>query len=63
VGDKYQLKYWEDMSWKVMYDTIAQDKVFYFRDVPSNAFYLLSNITRGREERVFTFENGKQVWW
>jgi hypothetical protein len=25
--------------------------------------YLLQNLTKGKEERIFTYENGKQVWW
>lgn len=28
-----------------------------------NIMYWLRNLTRGREERIFTYEDGKQVWW
>jgi hypothetical protein len=34
-----------------------------FDDVPSGALYLLHNHTKGVEERIFTYENGQQVWW
>ena len=31
--------------------------------VPSNALYLLRNLTKGVEERIFTYENNNQKWW
>ena len=31
--------------------------------VPDNALLLLHNTTKGKEERIFTYENKKQVWW
>jgi hypothetical protein len=34
-----------------------------YPDVPKNALLLLRNLTKGKEERIFTYENGKQVWW
>lgn len=32
-------------------------------NVPTNALLLLRNHTKGKEERIFTYENGEQVWW
>ena len=34
-----------------------------FRDVPSGGLYLLTKANSRREERIFTYENAKQVWW
>jgi hypothetical protein len=34
-----------------------------FHDVPKNALLLLKDRTGGREERIFTYENGKVRWW
>jgi hypothetical protein len=34
-----------------------------YRDVPAGALLWLHNHSGGREERIFTYENGKQVWW
>jgi hypothetical protein len=34
-----------------------------YEDVPSGTLYLLHNLSRGKEERIFTFGDGKQVWW
>jgi hypothetical protein len=31
--------------------------------VPKGAILLLKDLTKGREERIFMVENGKQVWW
>jgi len=41
------------------------DHHFYLQydNVPENSLLLLRNHTKGREERIFTYENGKQVWW
>ena len=27
------------------------------------ALLWLRNLTKGREERPFTYENGRQIWW
>ena len=37
--------------------------VLYVDNVPTNALLLLRNHTKGKEERIFTYENGEQVWW
>ena len=34
-----------------------------YKNVPQSALYHLRNHTKGSDERIFTFENGKQVWW
>ena len=34
-----------------------------YTNAPSNALFLLRNHTKGQEERIFTYENGEQVWW
>jgi hypothetical protein len=34
-----------------------------YHNVPSGALLLLRNLTKGKEERIFTYENGEQVWW
>jgi len=31
--------------------------------VSANGLYILHNLTRGKEERIFTYEHGKQIWW
>ena len=40
----------------------ATDYTITFDNVPDNALLWLRNLTEGREERIFTYENGRQVW-
>lgn len=61
-GDEYELLYW-DNRWISMGVQIAKGYELTYRDVPSNALYWLRNHTKGEEERSFTYENGKQIWW
>ena len=37
--------------------------VLHYYNVPGNALLLLRNHTKGKEERIFTYENDEQVWW
>jgi len=32
-------------------------------NAPRNSLFRLRNLTKGKEERIFTYENGEQVWW
>ena len=41
----------------------GQEDKLSFANVPENALLLLHNKSRGREERIFTYENGQQIWW
>ncbi|WP_186754181.1 RICIN domain-containing protein [Echinicola salinicaeni] len=61
-GDTYELVYW-DKEWISAGRQVAEADTLVFEDVPSGALYLLHNHTKGREERIFTYEQGKQVWW
>jgi hypothetical protein len=60
----YELVYWEKGQWISAGVQVAmEDNRLIYRNIPSNALYLLHNLTKGKEERIFTYENGKQVWW
>ena len=63
VGDKYQLLMYDNGKWKTLAWKRATDNSLVFDNMPSNGLYLLKDRTRGKEERVFTYEDGKQVWW
>ena len=63
-GDTYELKYWGDTQWVSAGIKVAEQYNYInFKNIPSGAIYLLSNLSRGKEERIFTYENGVQVWW
>lgn len=63
TGDEYELLYWERKGWKSLGRKTGVDNVINFDSVPHNSLLLLKNHTRGVEERFFTYENGKQIWW
>ena len=63
AGHRYRLDYYgNDGPHAVGEQTATSDSVT-FRDVPSGALYVLHDLTKGREERIFTYENGNVRWW
>lgn len=63
IGDEYELYYWDEGGWKSMGRQKAKNVYVKYKNVPQNALYHLKNHTKGTDERIFTYENGKQVWW
>ena len=63
IGDEYQLFYWRDNRWQSLGRKKANDIALTYHNCPLNALFLLRNLTKGKEERIFTYENGEQVWW
>lgn len=63
VGDKYELYYWKDESWVLLGTQTATSDILIFRNIPITGLYVLSDVTKGHEERIFTYEKGEQVWW
>jgi hypothetical protein len=61
-GDEYELKYWNN-EWISLDRKVADNAYITFENCPVDALFLLHNRTRGVEERIFTYENDKQVWW
>jgi hypothetical protein len=62
-GELYELYYWEE-GWKSLGQQTGRDDYrLVYTNVPGNALLYIHNHTRGKEERPFTYENGKQVWW
>lgn len=62
-GNVYELCYWTETGWKSIGEQTAMNHHLIFNDVPSGTFYILHNLTKGKEERIFTYENGQQIWW
>ncbi len=60
-GDSYTLYYFQE-TWKELETKAADDFKIQFKNVPKNAMLLLKNNSRGREERIFRYENGNQIW-
>jgi len=61
--DVYELSYWNGNSWTGLGVVKASDYEITYDNVPDNALLILRNLTEGVEERPFTYENGRQIWW
>jgi len=64
-GQIYILKRWQDGAWQIVGGATAKDKPLTFENLAADGLYWLvpkDDSTR-RLERVFTIENGRQLWW
>jgi hypothetical protein len=62
-GEEYELFYW-DRQWISLGRKTGTDLQYLeYTNAPGNALFWLHNHTKGKEERIFTYENGEQVWW
>lgn len=61
-GMEYELFYWKG-GWASLGKKVASDYMLLYDNVPANALLLLKCTTEGRENRIFTYKKGKQVWW
>ena len=59
--DMFELSYC-DGDWKSAGKIKATTDSLVYRNVPRNAVLLLRNLTRGVQERIFVYENGRQAW-
>lgn len=63
IGDEYELLHYNRNQWESLGHQKAEVEWLTFSNVPKKALLLLKNHTKGKEERIFTYENGTQVWW
>ena len=63
IGDIYELFFWDNNKWNTLGQQVATAQQITFSGVPQNALLILKNVSRGKQERVFTYENNKQVFW
>lgn len=63
AGQLYELLYADSTGWQSMGKQYAAADSLIYDNVPSGAIYLLKNLTKGHEERIFEYKNGKQVFW
>ena len=61
-GEKYELFYWED-GWESFETQIATEKPLRFNELPAKRLYWLVKENSNEEERIFTYDNNKQIWW
>nr|WP_302437650.1 discoidin domain-containing protein [Bacteroides intestinalis] len=62
LDDEYELFYCDKGEWKSAGKTYPQsDSLLY--EVPDGSLLYLKNHTRGMDERIFEYQNGKQRFW
>ena len=63
IGDRYELLYWYHGEWLSAGTQKATADSLTFHGVPTQSLYWLRDLTKGKEERPFTYDNEKQIWW
>lgn len=63
IGDLYGLYYWEGEGWKCIGKRKAFHPYVVFHGAPTDGLFLLRDLTKGCDERIFTYKDGKQNWW
>ena len=62
-GNRYELFYFDkNRQWVSIGKQIADSYELNFEEVPTDALLLLRNLTQGKQERIFVYENGKQYF-
>lgn len=61
-GYEYELFYWDGHNWVSLGVQIAKGYALYYK-APVNGLYWLRCNSGGREERIFSYKDGKQIWW
>ena len=63
-GEVYELYLWNNNEWKSLKSKMGDGtQILVYNEVPVDGLYLLRNHTKGKEERIFTYTEGKQIWW
>lgn len=62
-GEVYELFYFGADGWTSCGEKRAVENHVEYSNVPSEALYLLRNLSKGTEERPFTWQDGKMVFW
>lgn len=62
-GNMYELLYYSLDGWKSLGITPTKELSVQYNNAPTNALFWLRNLTSGREERIFTYENGRVHFW
>lgn len=63
AGDMYELYIYENNGFKPLKKKVADNYIISFDSIPSSGLYLLKDMTKGREHRIFTYVNRKAYFW
>ncbi len=59
---EYELSYWND-SWCPIGKAVVKNGHLKFENIPVGGLYWLVAVDGDQEERIFTLDNNRQVWW
>lgn len=62
-GHEYELAYWCGDHWQSIDHRISRGYELTFDNIPAGALLILHDRTEGKEERPFTLQNNRQIWW
>ena len=62
-GDEYELHYWAGDKWHKHDSKIANGIYVDFTDVPVDRLYYIKGISRGSQNRIFLYNDGKLRWY
>lgn len=64
TGGEYELYYYNcEQGWTSLGIQTAKERRLIYNNAPTNALFLLRRLDKGNEERIFTYENHRQIWW
>jgi len=63
-GDEYQISYWDGRKWKIVKRCKAKNIYINVENAPLGALFYIQDMTRGRENRIFQWDNNKKeiIW-
>ena len=62
-GETYELFYWSSKGWISLGKQKGNfESELVFSNAPLHALFWLHNHDKGTEERIFTYENERQIW-
>lgn len=59
----YEFFCWINDRWTSLGKKISNGYFLRYDNMPLDGLFLLHNLTKGHEERIFSIEKGKQIWW
>jgi len=61
--DDFDELFYYDGGWRSLGRQTADGYVLTYTNVPLRSLLLLRNVSARGDERIFTYEQGRQVWW
>lgn len=63
-GHIYEFQYWNKEKWTSIDTAPGKDgEVTFSSNIPIHGLYRIHDLTKAVNDRCFTIENGKQIWW